>query len=140
MLNFFKKYKFRRTYICGSKQKEFRAFELTLGVSDDLSDCDWLTYKDMLETCSKDTLHVITSWKDISIKIGFALLIIGILIKPLSPDNLIIPIILSILSLIFIIIHFVYRRKEVNEIISYSIAKMGVDSGIEKTYNIHLNK
>jgi len=75
----FAKYKYRRTYIGGSKKDEMRTFTKVQGRAEDNSDCDWFEYRRILSEYYDDVLNVLFSWKTLTENISNVILIIGIL-------------------------------------------------------------
>lgn len=130
----FKGYKFRRTYIGGSKQVEADWFEIIGGVKKDASDCDWVEYKRLLTLHFDDLLHVLLTWKDITLKISLGLLVVGVLIfKFLIPFFIIIG-----FSLIFMIIHLIFKNKEKNKLLEYNLCITVSNFKIGELYGIQI--
>lgn len=130
----FKGYKFTRTYIGGSKQVEADWFEIIGGIKKDASDCDWVEYKRLLTLHFDDLLHVLLTWKDITLKISLGLLLGGIMLFQL----LISFFVLIGLSLIFMIIHLIFKYKEKNKLLEYNLCITVSNFKIEELYGIQI--
>jgi len=130
----FENYKFRRTYIGGSKQVETDTFELIGGIKDDASDCDWIEYKRILIIHFDDVLHVLLSWKAITLKISLGLMLAGVLFFKF----LLIFSILIVASLILMLIHLVLKNKENKKLDTYNLCITVSNYKIEELYGIRI--
>lgn len=101
-------YKYRRTYIGGSRKSELASIISTQGYCDDNSDCNWIEYNQQLSHVIYDRLHVLFSWESLFVE-SFQILTLLYLI----PSNATIHSVIStvmILSLITSIILSHYLR------------------------------
>ena len=82
----FKKRKFVRTYIGGSKAEELRMFTDVQGTKEDNSECNWLEYRRLLMEYCNDVLNVIVTWVDAlkKLRVIFAVLALLISVKSLG--------------------------------------------------------
>jgi len=112
----FEGYKFNRTYIGGSKEKEQELFLKVQGTKEDNSECDWYEYRRMLVHYFDDVLHTILSWKIIFSKISVGLIIFSIL---LSFFSLTISVISILLSLFFQVLFQIFKKREVEKLKEY---------------------
>lgn len=75
----FKNFKFKRTYIGGSKQRELEIFTEVQGTKEDNSECDWLEYRRIFTQYSNDILNIILSWRFITFRLSFVFLALSVM-------------------------------------------------------------
>ena len=109
-------YKFNRTYIGGTKEREQELFIKVQGTKEDNSECDWYEYRRMLVHYFDDILHTILSWKIIFNKISTGLIVFSI---PLSFFSLTISVVFILLSFSFRILFQVFKKRETEKIKEY---------------------
>jgi hypothetical protein len=132
----FVKNKYRRTYIGGSKEKELNIFRQVQGTKEDNSECDWLEYRRILTAYLDDVLNVIFSWKNLTQKISFVLLILSMV---LFKFPLIFPIILF-LSITSMIIHLKLSAVEKKKLKDYDYCLDVTLNEIRKQTGLILDK
>lgn len=80
----FNNFKFRRTYIGGSKREENRMFLEVQGTKEDNSECNWFEYRRMLKEYCDDKLNILVSWIYLVKYLTIATAIIGALVVGLN--------------------------------------------------------
>jgi len=128
--------KYRRTYIGGTKEKEFEIFLNVQGTKEDNSECDWLEYRRIFTEYFNDKLHVLLSWKTLMLELSYFFLILSIL----SHKNMFLFFILIgigiILQIMGRILSFIINRHSINYDIGLSITL----SEIQKQTGFQLSK
>ena len=128
----YSKYKYRRTYIGGSRKSELASIVSAQGHNDDNSDCNWIDYNKQLSEIFDDRLHVLFSWKSLTIELFQILTLLYII-----PSNSSIRLTIStamVLSLITSITlsHFLNKRLKIYDIcISISHIELFKQTGIK---------
>ena len=102
-------YKFYRTYIGGSKKKELEAFLKVQGTKDDNSECDWMEYSVLLQIHFEDILHVIQSWKIMTFRLSFILLILSIVFF----NSVLAFSAIMAFSIILMVLHFKLKQRQI---------------------------
>jgi hypothetical protein len=126
-------YKFRRTYIGGSKKNENISFRVVGGVNEDASDCDWVEYNRLLTIHFDDILHVLLTWKTITLKISIGLILASILFFK-------IPLLFSILiglSGLLMIAHLILKVRESRMLGAYGLFLGVVKFKINELYGLN---
>jgi len=77
----FNSFKFTRTYIGGSKQRENEIFTEVQGTKEDNSECNWLEYRRLLMKYCDDVLNVIVSWRDLLGKLRIVFAVIAVIVS-----------------------------------------------------------
>lgn len=112
----YKKLKFKRTYIGGSKKNETQILNDVQGVNNNESECNWLEFKILLIKYFDDILNVILSWKLILNHFSIILIILSIIITLINP---LISLSFFIISLIFQLISLYFKFLEKKKIKEY---------------------
>jgi hypothetical protein len=132
----FEKYKYRRTYIGGSKKDEMRTFTKVQGRADDNSQCDWFEYRRILSQYYDDVLNVLFSWKNLTENISNVILIVGILF--LHTDAIFYSLIAT--SIIVRIISYKLGLKVENILKNYEMCLSVTLNEIKKLTGLELSK
>lgn len=128
----YSKYKYRRTYIGGSRKLELASIISAQGYNEDNSDCNWIEYNRQLSEIFYDRLHVLFSWKSLSTELFQILTLLYII-----PSNSSIRITIStamVLSLIASITlsHYLNKKLKIYNIcISISHIELFKQTGIK---------
>lgn len=133
----FEDYKFKRTYIGGSKKREQELFLKVQGTKEDNSECDWFEYRRMLVQYFDDILHIILSWKIFSNNISIALIFGAVLFSFFS---IIVSIFLIAISLFFQIFYQILKRTEMNRLKEYDFCLTIILSEIEDKTGLKIPK
>jgi hypothetical protein len=125
--------KFKRTYVGGSKKKEFEIFKQ---VQNSGGDCDWIEYKRILLPYLEDVAHVTFSRSYIARILSVVFMALALIFAVFSFSVLSITCLsLSILSRF---IFFSFERKTKQALMSYNISYDIVRNEIKKSTGLEI--
>jgi len=126
----FNNFKFRRTYIGGSKKEEYNLFLKVQGIETD--DCDWLEFRKLLIKYWDDILHVLISWEYFMKVLSIYLLLISTILFKFQEISLLMFCISAITFISFLII----RKKRIHNMSSYQFTLSIASNQIKEIFGV----
>lgn len=134
----FDNYKFKRTYIGGSKKSEKQMFDETQSDEKTGRDVNWFEYRKLLINHFDDKLNVIFSWRILLKNIAIILAIVSLISLYFKNINLFVG--LVILSILSQLISIYLKKKENKEMGGYDFCLTITNNEIKQKTGIVLDK
>jgi len=133
----FNKLKFKRTYVGGSKQRELEIFHDVQGTKEDNSEVNWLEYRRVFTQYSDDILNIVLSWRQLTINLRTAFLILAVLASFMNP---VVALIILSASVLFQLAHQYVKHVERKRLSAYDFSLDIILSEIKRETGFNFDK